>query len=86
LDFWLYNAFTQEVFDVLLHHHASLQKVKEVKRGAQFEHYSEGSMIPKGGREAMGGIEGDTYTLYSGMEAVTLPDLNSLFDDAEVGS
>jgi hypothetical protein len=59
--------------------------VKEVKRGAQFKHFSEGSMIPKGSREAMGGAEGDTYTLYAGMEAVSLEDIDSLFDDAEVG-
>jgi len=59
--------------------------VKEVKRGAQFKYYSEGSMIPKGGWEAMGGVEGDTYTLYAGMEAVSMQDINSLFDDAEVG-
>lgn len=43
-------------------------------------------MIPKGAREAMGGVEGDTYTLYAGMEAVTLQDLDSLFNDAEVSS
>jgi len=60
--------------------------VKEVKRGAQFQYYSEGSMIPKGGREAMGGAEGDTYTLYAGMEAVSMQDINSLFDDAEVSA
>ena len=41
-------------------------------------------MIPKGGREAMGGGKGDTYTLYAGMEAVSTEDLNSLFNDAEV--
>jgi hypothetical protein len=70
--------------EVLQRHHSSLQKVKEVKRGAQFKQFSEGSMIPKGGRAAMGGVEGDTYTLYAGMEAVSLQDLGSLFDDAEV--
>lgn len=43
-------------------------------------------MIPKGGREAMGGAVGDTYTLYAGMEAVSLEDLDSLFNDAEVRS
>lgn len=58
--------------------------MKAVKRGAQFDNFSEGSMIPKGGREAMGGAEGDTYTLYAGMEAVSLEDLDSLFNDAEV--
>ncbi len=60
--------------------------MKKVKRGAQFKHYSEGSMVPKGGREAMGGAEGDTYTLYAGMEAVSMQDINSLFDDAEVSA
>jgi predicted transcriptional regulator YdeE len=43
-------------------------------------------MIPKGGREAMGGAEGDTYTLYAGMEAVSMQDIDSLFDDAEVSA
>jgi len=84
LDFWLYNAFPEKVFDVLLSHHSALQRVKEIKRGQQFAHYSEGSMIPKGGREAMGGAKGDTYALYTGMDAVTMQDIDSLFDDAEV--
>jgi hypothetical protein len=84
LDFWLYNAFSEEVLKVLKDHHSSLQKVKAVKRGKQFDLFSQGSMIPKGSREAMGGAAGDTYALYAGMDAVSLEDLDSLFNDAEV--
>ena len=58
--------------------------MKEVRRGKQFHHYSAGSMIPKGAREAKGGGKGDTYTFYAGMEAVSTEDLNLLFNDAEV--
>ena len=59
--------------------------MKEVKRGEAFKYYSAGNMIPKGGREAMGGVERDTYTLYAGMEAISTQDIHSLFDDAEAG-
>jgi len=41
-------------------------------------------MVPKGARVPQGGRPGDAYTFYEGMEAVTLEDINALFNDAEV--
>ena len=41
-------------------------------------------MFPKGARAPMGGAPGDTYTFYTGMEALEDEDIESLFDDAEV--
>jgi hypothetical protein len=84
LDFWLYEAFPQHVLDTLISHHRQLGKVKSVKRGAQFNSYSQGGMIPKGGRISQGGRPGDAYTFYEGMEAITLDDIDALFNDAEV--
>ena len=55
-----------------------------MKRGAQFNSYSQGEMIPKGGRISQGGRPGDAYTFYEGMEAITLYDIDALFNDAEV--
>ena len=41
-------------------------------------------MFPKGARAPMGGAPGDTYTFYTGMEALEEDDIQSLFDNAEV--
>jgi len=43
-------------------------------------------MIPKGARAAAGGAPGDSYTFYSGMEAITVEGIKALFNDAEVSS
>jgi hypothetical protein len=84
LDFWLYEAFPQNVLKTLISHHRQLGKVKSVKRGAQFNSFSQGKMVPKGGRISQGGRPGDAYTFYEGMEAITLDDIDALFNDAEV--
>ncbi|KDR77442.1 hypothetical protein GALMADRAFT_65655, partial [Galerina marginata CBS 339.88] len=83
LDFWIYNAFSEDNFNKLVQHHSRLQEVKSLDRGSQFNSYSQGKMFPKGARAPMGGAPGDTYTFYTGMEAVTLKGIESLFDDAE---
>lgn len=41
-------------------------------------------MLPLGNRAAAGGMPGDSYTPYSGMEAITTDDIEALFDNAEV--
>ncbi|KDR71175.1 hypothetical protein GALMADRAFT_75401 [Galerina marginata CBS 339.88] len=83
LDFWIYNAFSDDIFQRLVLHHSKLQTVKGLTRGSQFNFYSQGKMFPKGARAPMGGAPGDTYTFYTGMEAVTLKNIEALFDDAE---
>ena len=84
LDFWLYEAFPQKELDILISHHRQLGTVKSLKRGRQFNSYSQGEMIPKGARIPQGGRPGDAYTFYEGMEAITHDEINALFNDAEV--
>lgn len=84
LDFWIYSAFSNDIFKRLVSHHSRLQKVKALSCGSQFNSYSQGKMIPKGAYAPMGGAPGDTYTFYTGMEAVTSEEIEVLFDDAEV--
>jgi len=40
--------------------------------------YARGARLPQGGRP------GDAYGFYAGMEAITVDDINALFNDAEV--
>ena len=55
-----------------------------MKCGAQFNSYSQGEMIPRGARITQGGQPGYAYTFYEGMEAITLDDIDALFNDDEV--
>ena len=80
----MFNAFPEAVLKTLIDHHEALQTIKGVDRGDQFESYSQGSMVPKGSRAPKGGAPGDSYTMYSGMDAVDEQSINALFDDAEV--
>jgi len=41
-------------------------------------------MWPQGSQAPMGGIPGDSYTMYSGMDANSVEVIHALFDDAEV--
>lgn len=84
LDFWIYNAFSDEILKKLIDHHQRLQSVKAVTRGQQFHNFSEGAMYPVGTRSPMGGSAGSAYALYAGMGANTLEGLEALFDHAEV--
>lgn len=55
-----------------------------VKRGKQFDNYGQGSMYCFGFRDAVGGLPGDSYTMYKDMTADTVAGLNALFHHAEV--
>ena len=80
----MYDAFHSTILSRLQSHHSDLQHVKKITRGSQFESYSQGAMLPKGAHAPMGGAPGDSYTFYSGMEAVTEEGIRALFNDAEV--
>ncbi|PPQ88524.1 hypothetical protein CVT26_009913, partial [Gymnopilus dilepis] len=84
LDFWTYGAFPDHVLQNLILHHRRLQNVKAIKRGKQFDSYSQGEMFAKGSRAPKGGLPGDSYAMYVGMEAIDEESINALFDDAEV--
>ncbi|KDR64965.1 hypothetical protein GALMADRAFT_82467 [Galerina marginata CBS 339.88] len=85
LDFWVYNPFPDKIFDDLLKHHEGLRdlNLKSLKRGSQFTFYSQGTMVPRGSRIAMGGLPGDAYVMYPGMEALDSEGIHVLFNDAE---
>jgi hypothetical protein len=84
LDFWIYNAFSDDILKRLIEHYQRLQNVKAVTRGQQFRSFSEGKMYPVGTRLPMGGSAGSAYALYAGMGANTPEGLETLFDHAEV--
>jgi hypothetical protein len=86
LDFWAYNVFPENIFQRLTDHHEEIQQLnlKSVKRGSQFQFYSEGEMFSRGARAPMGGLPGDAYTMYAGMDAIDCEGINILFNDAEV--
>ncbi|KDR65316.1 hypothetical protein GALMADRAFT_148783 [Galerina marginata CBS 339.88] len=86
LDFWVYNPFPSDIFERLLKYHRGLQELnlKSLKRGSQFEFFSQGTMVPRGSRIAMGGLPGDAYVMYPGMEGLDPEGINLLFNDAEV--
>ncbi|KDR65260.1 hypothetical protein GALMADRAFT_82066 [Galerina marginata CBS 339.88] len=85
LDFWVYNPFPNVIFKLLLEHHEGLRELnlKSLKRGSQFEFFSQGTMVPRGSRIAMGGLPGDAYVMYPGMEGLDSEGINVLFNDAE---
>ncbi|KAJ3967149.1 hypothetical protein EV361DRAFT_871851 [Lentinula raphanica] len=58
--------------------------VSALKRGAQFESYSGGTMVPLGSRTASGGRAGDTYTSYAGLDATSEKGLDILFNQAAI--
>lgn len=80
----MYNTFSASVLQTLIQHHHALQEVKAIKRGKQFQSYVQGSMIPRGSRAPTGGIAGDSYTFYAGMNSSSPEGINVLFNDAEV--
>ncbi|KDR65700.1 hypothetical protein GALMADRAFT_81605, partial [Galerina marginata CBS 339.88] len=85
MDFWVYNIYPPKAYERLLSHHQGLQELnlKKIKRGAQFQYFSQGSMVTRGFRAAMGGGLGDAYTMYSGMDALDCEGIEILFNDAE---
>lgn len=84
LDIWCYNAFSNYNMNRLDNHLQRLHSVQALKRGKQFENFSNGEMYGVGFRMPMGGCPGSAYSVYEGMEATTLYGLEALFDHAEV--
>lgn len=66
------------------HHLQRLRTVQALKRGKQFQNFSNGEMYAVGFRMPMGGCPGSAYSVYEGMGATTLQGLETLFDHAEV--
>ncbi|KAJ3834551.1 hypothetical protein EV361DRAFT_1004669 [Lentinula raphanica] len=81
-DFIWWNVFDEEKLAKLQDAVVESTGVSAVKRGAQFDNYSGGKMVPIGSRIGSGGRPGDTYTSYAGLEATTEKGLDILFNQA----
>ncbi|KAJ3766180.1 hypothetical protein FB446DRAFT_794354 [Lentinula raphanica] len=81
-DFIWWNVFDEEKLANLQDAVVESTGVSAVKRGAQFDNYSGGKMVPTGSRIGSGGRPGDTYTSYAGLEATTEKGLVILFNQA----
>ncbi|KAJ3843301.1 hypothetical protein F5878DRAFT_638167, partial [Lentinula raphanica] len=81
-DFIWWNVFDEEKLAKLQEAVVESTGVSAVKRGAQFDNYSGGKMVPIGSRIGSGGRPGDTYTSYAGLEATTEKGLDILFNQA----
>ncbi|KAJ3745205.1 hypothetical protein EV360DRAFT_90124 [Lentinula raphanica] len=84
VDFVWFNPFNNETLAVLQDAVVESTGVSALKRGAQFESYSGGTMIPLGSRTASGGRPGDTYTSYAGLDATSEKGLDILFNQAAI--
>ncbi|KAJ3832122.1 hypothetical protein F5878DRAFT_666857 [Lentinula raphanica] len=84
IDFVWFHPFNSETLAVLQHAVVESTGVSALKRGAQFESYSGGTMIPLGSRTASGGRAGDTYTSYAGLDATSEKGLDILFNQAAI--
>lgn len=68
----------------MVNHSKKLSKIKPIKRGGQFQQFSQGQMRGIGSRLPAGGAPGDAYRAYEGTSADSLEDLDLLFNHAEV--
>ncbi|KAJ3964130.1 hypothetical protein EV361DRAFT_967454, partial [Lentinula raphanica] len=82
IDFIWWNPFSATTLALLQDAVVESTGVSSVNRGAQFESYAGGKMIPLGSRSASGGRAGDTYTSYAGLEATSDKGLGILFRQA----
>ncbi|KAJ3817774.1 hypothetical protein F5880DRAFT_1511501 [Lentinula raphanica] len=82
IDFIWWNPFSATTLALIQDAVVESTGVSSVNRGAQFESYAGGKMIPLGSRSASGGRAGDTYTSYAGLEATSDKGLGILFRQA----
>lgn len=83
IDVVLFNAFARPVWELMVEHTRTVSGVRELRRGSQFDFYTNGKMYAFGSREPAGGAPGDTYTAYRGIDGSTPKGRDILFDHAE---
>ncbi|KAH6905526.1 hypothetical protein BKA70DRAFT_1107821 [Coprinopsis sp. MPI-PUGE-AT-0042] len=83
LDVYVYGAFPEGTLMQLRAHASRYSKLKGVQRGAQFEGYSVGNMVPRGERAPKGGAPGDCFGYYANMTPTNVDHIDILFDHAE---
>jgi hypothetical protein len=84
VDILLYNAFQEDHLEKMVDHSKKLSKLKLIKQGEQFCHFSEGHMRGIGSCFPAGRAPADSYRVYKGISADSLEDLDLLFNHAEV--
>ncbi|KAH6903664.1 hypothetical protein BKA70DRAFT_1110677, partial [Coprinopsis sp. MPI-PUGE-AT-0042] len=82
-DTWVYGAFSEDSLHKLRTHNARYSQLKGIQRGAQFQGYSTGKMVPRGERAPKGGAPGDCFGFYADMQATDVEHIDVLFDHAE---
>ncbi|KAH6876314.1 hypothetical protein BKA70DRAFT_1349453 [Coprinopsis sp. MPI-PUGE-AT-0042] len=82
-DVYVYGAFPEATLAQLRTHTSRYSKLKGVQRGAQFEQYSTGNMVPRGERAPKGGAPGDCFGYYANMTPTSVDHIDVLFDHAE---
>ncbi|KAH6876303.1 hypothetical protein BKA70DRAFT_1349446 [Coprinopsis sp. MPI-PUGE-AT-0042] len=75
--------FPEATLAQLRTHTSRYSKLKGVQRGAQFEQYSTGNMVPRGERAPKGGAPGDCFGYYANMTPTSVDHIDVLFDHAE---
>jgi hypothetical protein len=80
----VYEAFPDDAFGTLRSNNSRYSKLKGIQRGAQFQGYSTGRMVPRGERAPKGGAPGDTFGFYADMRPTNIDHIDVLFDHAEV--
>lgn len=71
--------------DSIIEHHAhTVSSAPSVHRGAAFETWKHGAMVPIGARMAQGGRPGDAFGSYAYMHSETSDQIDTMFNYAEV--
>ncbi|KAJ3832384.1 hypothetical protein F5878DRAFT_666623 [Lentinula raphanica] len=83
-DFMWWRPFDQVKLALLQDAVVDSTGVQPVTRGGQFQSFLGGKMTPIGSRSPSGGRAGDSYTSYSGLEAMTEAGLDVLFKQAAI--
>ncbi|KAJ3825786.1 hypothetical protein F5880DRAFT_1610795 [Lentinula raphanica] len=84
IDFMWWRPFDQDKLALLQDAVVDSTGVHPVTRGGQFQSFMGGKMTPIGSRNPSGGRAGDSYTSYSGLEAMTDGGLDILFKQAAI--
>ncbi|KAJ3826637.1 hypothetical protein F5880DRAFT_1504509 [Lentinula raphanica] len=82
VDFAWWRPLTSNLLSIVQDNVVESTGVQPVKRGAQFQSFAGGKMVPLGSRLPSGGRPGDAYTSYSGLDASSVSGLDILFNQA----
>ncbi|KAG2092312.1 uncharacterized protein F5147DRAFT_657719 [Suillus discolor] len=75
----IFSAMKPGTLQQMKDNHGSIINHPSVKRGAAFQAYNYGKMIPYGARQPQGGRRGDCYTTYPMLRGDTQEDIKAIF-------